>query len=125
MADWKNMLKNAILADGVIDAEETRLLKKGIFADGIVDDEEVDFLVDLKNKAKKTSTEFDKLFYSALKSNILADGVIDAKEARKLRAIIFADGVVDDMEKRFLKELKKGAKELSPEFEKLYEKCME
>lgn len=124
MADWKNMLKNSILADGVIDADETKLLKKGIFADGIVDDEEVDFLVDLKNKAKKTSTEFNKLFYSALKSNILADGVIDAKEARKLHAIIFADGTVDDMEKSFLRGLKKGAKKLSPEFVKLYEKCM-
>lgn len=124
MADWKHLLKNVILEDGVIDANEAKLLKKEIFADGVVDDEEVDFLVELKNKAKKTSAEFDRLFYSALKSNILADGVIDAKEARKLRSIIYADGSVDDMEKIFLKKLKKEAKELSPEFKKLYEDCM-
>lgn len=124
MADWQDLLKKVILADGVIDASETEFLKKEILADGIVDQEEVDFLVDLRNRAKSTSQEFDEFFFSALKMNILADGVIDANEAQQLRDIIFADGVVDAAEKKFLKELKSNAKRTSPEFEALYQECM-
>jgi uncharacterized tellurite resistance protein B-like protein len=124
MADWQALLKEAILADGVIDADETALLKKEILADGVVDQEEVDFLVDLRNRAKSTSPEFDEFFFSALKMNILADGVIDADEAHKLREIIFADGVVDAAEKKFLKDLKESAGKTSPEFEALYKECM-
>ncbi len=56
--------------------------------------------------------------------NLLADGVIDAAEAKKLRTILYADKVIDANEKKFLASLKKGAKETSPEFNKLYEECM-
>jgi uncharacterized tellurite resistance protein B-like protein len=124
MADWKELLKKVLLADGVIDADETKLLKKEILADGIVDNEEVDFLVELRNLAKDTSPSFDKFFFAALKSNILEDGVVDAREAKRLRAILYADGVIDENEKRFLKQLKKEAKKTAPEFDSLFRECM-
>jgi len=124
MADWKMLLSKVLLADGVIDKAETALLKKAILADGVVDDEEVEFLVNLRNKAGETSPEFDQLFFSALKSNLLADGVIDAAETNRLRKILLADGVIDDDEKRFLKALKRGAKSVAPEFDALLEKCL-
>jgi uncharacterized tellurite resistance protein B-like protein len=124
MADWKKLLKDLLLADGVIDASEAGLLKEEILADGVVDQEEVEFLVDLRNSAKSTSAEFNEFFFDSLKSNILEDGVIDSDEARKLREIIFADGVVDEDEKKFLQSLKEGAKEVSPEFNTLFDECM-
>lgn len=124
MADWKLLLKRVLLADGVIDAEETKILKNEIYADGIVDEEEKQFLIDLRNSATKPGPEFEKFFFEALKKNILADGVVDAKEAGELREIIFADNVVDENEKKFLKSLRSEAKEVSPEFEKLLRDCL-
>lgn len=124
MANWKELLNKVLLADGVIDAAEAKLLKKEIMADGVVDREEVDFLVGLRNAAKATSPEFDSLFFSALKMNLLADGVIDAAEAERLREILFADGVIDAKEKRFIRDLKKSANRVSPEFDKLFDDCV-
>jgi uncharacterized tellurite resistance protein B-like protein len=124
MADWKKLLTKVLLADGTVDAAEVKILKKEILADGEVDSEEIDFLVGLRNAAKQNSPEFDKFFFAALQKNLLADGVIDAAEAKKLRTILYADKVIDANEKKFLASLKKGAKETSPEFNKLYEECM-
>ena len=124
MADWKKLLKTVLLADGTIDAAETKLIKAEIMADGVVDAKEIEFLVDLRNSAKENSPEFEKFFFSALTSNILADGVIDKKEAKQLRTIIFADGKIDKGEKAFLKALKAKAKSVCPEFETLYKECI-
>ncbi len=124
MADWKKLLKEVLLADGTIDAAETRIIKKEILADGKVDSQEVDFLVDLRNSAKENSSEFEKFFFDALTSNILADGVVDKKEAKRLRSILFADGKIDKREKAFLKALKTKAKNVCPEFDALFKDCV-
>lgn len=124
MADWKKLLKQVLLADGVIDAAETRLIKKEILADGVVDGKEIDFLVELRNAAKKNSPEFEKFFFEALTMNILADGCIDRNEVRKLRSILYADGKIDNREKAFLKKLKARAKKACPEFDGLFKKCV-
>lgn len=124
MADWKKLLTQVLLEDGQIDKAEAKLLKREILADGQVDKEELNFLVNLRNKAKSTSPEFDVFFFDAMKSNILADGIIDSRETAKLREILFADGRIDDNEKKFLKQLKKGAKKTCPAFEKLFVECV-
>ena len=124
MADWKKLLKDVLLADGTVDAAETKLIKAEIMADGVVDDKEVDFLVDLRNSAKVNSPAFEKFFFEALTANILADGVVDKKEAKKIRAILFAGGKIDPGEKKFLKALKAEAKSVCPEFDALYEECV-
>lgn len=124
MADWKNLLKKVLLADGVIDTAKTAILKKEILADGVVDKEEVNFLVDLRNASKETTPAFNSFFFSALKSHLLEDGVIDAAEVKSLRKILFADGVIDDAEKRFMKDLKKSAKSVAPAFDKLLADCL-
>ncbi len=130
MADWRKLAINAILADGKIDDTEVKVLKKELYADGKIDRDEVDFLVQLRNSAQKKAkgeplpASFEKLFFAAVESNVLADGVIDAAEAKWLQALIFADKKVDDNEKKFLMKLKKGAKSTSPEFDALYEKCL-
>lgn len=124
MADWKKLLKDVLLADGTVDAAETKIIKAEIMADGVVDAKEVDFLVDLRNSAKGNSPEFEKFFFAALTSNILADGVVDKKETKKIRAILFADGKIDREEKAFLKALKAKAKSVCPEFDALYKECV-
>lgn len=124
MADWKKLLKDVLLADGAIDADESKLIEAELIADGVIDEEEVDFIVELRNEATACSPEFIKFFFTALASNILEDGVVDASEAAKLREILFADGVIDADEKAFLTEIKSKAKSTSPEFEALYAECM-
>lgn len=124
MADWKKLLKEVLLSDGVIDAEETKLIEAELMDDGFIDEEELDFITELRNEASGCSSEFTKFFFTALASKILEDGAIDTDEATKLREILFADGVIDSDEKAFLLNLKSKAKSTSPEFEALYAECM-
>ena len=67
---------------------------------------------------------FEQFFYQAIKDHILADGRIDAEEAAWLRQMLFADGKIDDEERKFLHELKGEAKQVSREFEVLFEESM-
>ncbi len=123
MADLKQLKAN-ILADGTIDDQEVEVIRRELYADGEIDREEVEFLISLRNEAQSTCPGFEKLFFEALKKNVLADGAIDAEEAAWLRKMLFADGKIDEGEKRFLTDLKKQAKKVGPEFQKLYEECM-
>ncbi len=124
MADWRKMAKAILLADGTIDEREVAVLRKEFFADGKVDDIELEFLLDLRNTAKGVKASFNVLVLEALKSCLMADGVLDANDASFLRRWIFADGKVDFGEKRFLQELRAGAKQVSKEFEALFNQCM-
>jgi tellurite resistance protein len=60
-------IKDHILADGRIDAEETAWLRRMLFADGKLKDEERKFLHELKGEAKEVSPEFGALFAEAMK----------------------------------------------------------
>jgi polyhydroxyalkanoate synthesis regulator phasin len=60
-------IKDHILADGRIDAEEAAWLRQMFFADGKIDDEERKFLHELKGEAKQASREFDALFEASMK----------------------------------------------------------
>jgi hypothetical protein len=60
-------IKDHILADGKIDAEETAWLRQLLFADGKIDDEERKFLHELKGEAKQTGPEFLALFRESMK----------------------------------------------------------
>jgi uncharacterized membrane protein YebE (DUF533 family) len=130
MADWRKLVINAILADGKIDETEVKVLKKELWADGKIDRDEVKFLIELRNAAQKKakgaelSPAFERLFFSAIEQNVMADGKIDGREAAWLRTMLFADGKIDANEKKFLTRLKKSAKSTSPAFDKLYEECM-
>jgi uncharacterized tellurite resistance protein B-like protein len=123
MADLQK-LKRDILADGRIDDQEVEVIRRELYADGEIDRDEVEFLIALRNEARSTTPAFEKLFFDALKRNVLADGSIDAEEAAWLRKMLFADGKIDDNEKKFLKELKSQAREVSPEFQRLCDECM-
>jgi hypothetical protein len=60
-------IKDHILAQGRIDAEEAAWLRRMLFADGKIDDEERKFLHELKGEAKQVSREFDVLFGESMK----------------------------------------------------------
>ncbi len=124
MADWKKMAKAILLADGAIDEREVVAIRKELFADNRIDDIELELLLDLRNSAKGVKASFNELVLAAMKNCILADGTISAGHAGLLRHWIFADGKVDAGEKRFLQELKAAARQVSKEFEALYNQCM-
>jgi uncharacterized membrane protein YebE (DUF533 family) len=130
MANWRKLAVAALLADGVIDDTEVKVLRKELWADGKIDKQEVEFLIDLRNEAQKKAKggelhrSFENLFFKAIEENVLADGVIDAKEANWLRKMLFADGKIDANEKKFLQRIKKAATKVSPQFEALYNECM-
>jgi hypothetical protein len=60
-------IKDHVLVDGRIDAEEAAWLRKALFADGKIKDEERKFLHELKGEAGQKSREFDALFTDAMK----------------------------------------------------------
>ena len=62
--------------------------------------------------------------FKAIEENVMADGKIDAAEARWLKDMLFADGKIDANEKKFLIRIKKAAKQTSPQFDALYDQCM-
>jgi len=60
-------IKDHVLVDGRIDAEEARWLRRMLFADGKIGDEEWKFLHEVKGEAKHTGREFDELFEQCMK----------------------------------------------------------
>jgi uncharacterized tellurite resistance protein B-like protein len=124
MADWKRLAKRALLADGRIDEKEVQLVREELLADDRIDKSELEFLFELRNGATSTVRAFNQLFFQAVKKHLLEDGSISDAEARWLRKMIFADGTVDADEKKFLQELKNEARQVSGEFQTLYDQCM-
>src|SRR5262245_3352410 len=124
MANWMKLAKELLLADGTIDRRETDLLRKEILADGKADDAELEFLLDLKRSAASVSQNYHQLVFDAVKSNVLADGVISAQEASWLRRWVMSEGQLDEGTKKLLQELKAGAKQTAREFEVFYQQIM-
>ncbi len=97
-------LKNAILEDGVIDAEEVVQIKEVIYEDGIIDKEEADFLFELNDavSGKENAPGWQELFVNAISDYVLADeespNEIDEDESTYLIEKIQGDGQVDDIE---------------------------
>lgn len=61
------VLKDHILADGSISAEEAAWLRRMVFADGKIEDEKRKFLHELLGEAKAVSPEFTALFAASMK----------------------------------------------------------
>jgi hypothetical protein len=60
-------IKDHILADGRIDAEEAVWLRRMLFHDGKIDDRERKLLHELKGEAGQVSREFEVLFADSMK----------------------------------------------------------
>jgi hypothetical protein len=117
-------IERAILANGRVDGPELEVLRRQLYPGGEINRRAADFLVELHKRVQHRTPAFEHFYYQALKDHILADGRIDAQEAAWLRRMLFADGRIDDEERKFLHELKGEAKQVSREFELLFEECM-
>ena len=105
-------LKNEILADGIIDANEVKELESVLFADGIIDTDEATLLFELNNavSGKSNDNSWSDLFIKAISSYVLDDdnsnGEIDEQESKWLYDNIKGDGQIDETERKLLKHLK-------------------
>ena len=124
MANWRQLAMSALLADGAIDEREVEILRKEFFADRRIDRAEMEFLLEARKKAQSCAPSYEKLLFEALRSVILADGVITPEKTAWIRQYIYADGKVDAAEKHWLKELKVLADRTCPEFVALFNQCM-
>lgn len=117
-------IEQAILVNGKADGPEVEALRRQLYAGGKIERPEADFLVELHKRVQHKTPAFEQFFYQAIKDHILAHGRIDAEEAVWLRRMLFADGKIDDEERKFLHELKGEAKQVSREFDVLFEESM-
>ena len=112
MTDYMNQpldeLKTAVIADGLIDADEAKNLRQRLYADGVIDREEADFLFVVNDAVSDADNDpaWQALFVEALTSHVLDDeespNVLDDDEAAYLIAKIDADGTVDAVELQLL-----------------------
>jgi hypothetical protein len=117
-------IEQDILATGKVDGRELDMLRQEIHAHGKIERPEADFLVELHKRVQHLTPAFDHFFYQAIKEHVLAHGRINAEEAVWLGRMLFANGTIDDQERKFLHELKGEARQVSPEFNLLFEESM-
>lgn len=114
-------LRSRVLQDKKITKDEVDFIRDHIREDGRLDLEDVKVLVELLSEAKDVCPEFDELFFPALKEVVLADGRIGNDEQFYLLKMLYSDGHIRDSERKFLVELRRDAKQVTPEFESLCE----
>jgi len=117
-------IEQTILANGRVDGPELEALRRQLYAGGKIDRRDADFLVELHKRVQHMTPAFEHFFYQAIKDHILGHGRIDVEEAAWLRRMLFADGRIKDEERKFLHELKGEAKQVSREFDVLFEESM-
>jgi len=117
-------IEQAILANGRVDGPELEALRQQLYAGGKIERREADLLVELHKRVQHRTPAFEHFFYQAVKDHILAHGRIDAEETDWLRRMLFTDGKIKDEERKLLHELKGEAKQVSPEFDVLFDKSM-
>jgi uncharacterized tellurite resistance protein B-like protein len=117
-------IEQDILATGKVDNHELEVLRERLYSGGKIARPEVDFLIELHKRVEHGTPAFDQFFYQAVKDHILQDGRIDAEATGWLRQMVFADGKIDDEERKLLHELRGEARQVSREFETLFEECM-
>jgi hypothetical protein len=111
-------LKESVIADGKIDADEVAQIKKVIYQDGGIDTTEADFLFDLNDicSGKDNDASWSALFVDAICSYLLDDerspGEIDKNEAEWLLSKIQGDGKLDANEQKLLTKLVSVAKSM-------------
>jgi|SaaInl7_100m_RNA_FD_contig_31_1274633_length_2087_multi_10_in_0_out_0_2 hypothetical protein len=117
-------IKEAILEDGIIDADEVQMLGKVIYGEGgaggsSVDRAEADFLFDLNDAVtgKENDASWQDFFVKAIASHVLEDeespGEVDEDEGDWLVSKIEGDGEYDATEKALLAKIKSDAKSIT------------
>ena len=120
-------VKAAVIADGIVDAEEVEMMQKVVYGAGgaggsDVDSAEADMLFDINNETTDNQghdPSWQAFFVEALSKHVLEDevspGVIDDDEAAYLIEKIGEDGKVDDNELALLVNVAATATGESPD----------
>jgi hypothetical protein len=119
--------KERILLEGEdlrIDDEDMAVIRECLPPDGTISGEDLTVLAEMRREARVVCPEFDKLFFPALKNQILADGKVDFMEMFEILRLLYGGGGVDATKLAFLQELRKEAGEVSPEFEAMFKQAM-
>jgi len=112
-------LEQELLNGGSITTEEVSRIKQHIQSDGKLDYDDLLFLVDLLASAIDVCEEFDNLFFPAMRTILLADGIIGMDEHYQLLRMLYSEGNVRQSEKDFLKDLYKSVDVVTAEFRDL------
>jgi uncharacterized membrane protein YebE (DUF533 family) len=109
-------LAEAIIADGIVDADEVKKISERIYADGIIDRDEADFLFTINDAVSDHDNDpsWQKLFVDALTAHVLEDetspDVLDDDEAQYLISKIQGDDKVDTTEQALMVNIISKAK---------------
>lgn len=117
------VLKSQILVEGedlCIDDADVVRIRACLPADGAWTHDDLIVLSEMRTEARAVCPAFDQMFFPAFKAHLLADGKITLDEQFALLRMLYGGGGVDETKRRFLRELRKEAREVNPEFEKLY-----
>ncbi len=96
-------LEQELLRDGRITKDEVSRIRAQIESDGKLDYDDVIFLVNLVANASDVCQEFDDLFFPAMRTILLEDGVIGMDEQYQLLRMLYSDGNVRPSERSSLK----------------------
>ena len=116
----KREMIDAVIADGVVDADEVQALRDDIFDDGVVDKEEVEAVFEINDAVSGNDNDpgWGVLVADVVCGFALEDeetpGVVDKEEGDFLADLIMGDGEVDDVEKGALAALKEKAESIEP-----------
>lgn len=116
-----------ILVDGEdlrIDEADVARIQALLPAQGQLADEDLKALVEMRSRARVVCPAFDRLFFPVFKSWLLADGTIDLPEQFQLLRLLYGGGGIDEVERGFLNELRRDARQVTPEFEALYQQAV-
>ncbi|MDP2341962.1 MAG: hypothetical protein Q8O67_13475 [Deltaproteobacteria bacterium] len=117
-------LKQSVLADGVLDADEVEMIRTVIYGEGGgegagVSRAEADFLFDINDgvSGKQNHASWQALFVNAITNHLLEDegspGIVDEAEGDWLMKRIEGDGNFDDIEKAILSNIKAKSKSVT------------
>lgn len=114
-------LRNAILADGVIDSNEVSLLKEELYSNGVIDQKRAKVLFEINNAVtgNANSPEWGDFFIRAVTDFVLQNedspGVVDDENATSLLERVFHEDHVEvnDMERDLLSNIQKQATSVS------------
>ncbi|MEQ8785981.1 MAG: hypothetical protein RIC55_06765 [Pirellulaceae bacterium] len=111
-------LRDAVIADGVVDAAEVGKVRERIYADGAIDHDEADMLFDINDAVSGNANDasWSELFVGAICDYLLKDkkspGEVDGEEAAWLLDRVQRDQKLDDVERALLKALESKATSL-------------
>jgi hypothetical protein len=120
-------LKEEILVDGkdlVINDADVARIRECLSPSEPISRDDLSVLTEMRAEARSVCPAFDQLFFPAFKKYILADGKISLEEQFFLLRVLYGGGGVDEAEKQFLRELRRDAREVGPEFDRIYAEAM-